>query len=80
VKRQGEGKESKAREERTLLSIHLTLRTLLVIMTASILSSCGTFAPLDPAAPASHHAQRKYDEAVKKGTVVPAEKGQEDRK
>ena len=52
----------------------------LTLLTAVLLSGCGTFAPRDPAAPASHHAQRKYDEAVKKGAIVPAEQGKEDRK
>jgi outer membrane PBP1 activator LpoA protein len=53
---------------------------LCVIMAAFLLSACGTLAPHDPAAPASHHAQRKYDEAVRKGAIVPMEKGKEDRK
>jgi hypothetical protein len=35
---------------------------------------------LEPAARAYHYAQRKYDEAVKKGIVVPAEKEKVDRK
>jgi uncharacterized protein YceK len=53
---------------------------LLSVMIAALLGGCGTFATLDPAAPASHHAQRKYDDAVKKGSVVPIEKGNNDRK
>jgi hypothetical protein len=49
-------------------------------MITSFISGCGTFATYDTGGPASHHAQRKYDEAVRKGTVVPAEKGREDGK
>jgi uncharacterized protein YceK len=52
----------------------------LSVLIAALLGGCGTFATIDTAAPASHHAQRKYDEAVKKGTVVPAERGKEDQK
>ncbi len=53
-----------------------------VIVAVSLLSGCcGTRALHDPAAPASHHAQRKYDEAIRKGAIVPAaEKGKDDRK
>jgi hypothetical protein len=52
-----------------------------VVLAASLLCGCcGASALHDSAAPASHHAQRKYDEAVRKGTIVPAEKGKEDRK
>jgi len=51
-----------------------------LIVISSLISGCGTFAAPESGGPASHHAQRKYDEAVKKGDVVPAEKGKEDRK
>jgi PBP1b-binding outer membrane lipoprotein LpoB len=52
-----------------------------VIIFALFLSGCcGTLALHDPAAPASHHAQRKYDEAVRKGAIVPVEKGKDERK
>jgi len=51
-----------------------------LIIIASLICGCGTFAGHDTGGPASHHAQRKYDEAVKKGAVLPAEKGKEDRK
>ena len=50
---------------------------LYLILITSLISGCGTFAPYDMGGPASHHAQRKYDEAVRKGTVVPAETGRE---
>ena len=64
-----------------LYANHLTNKRIrCFIIAASLLTGCGTLASRDPAAPASHHAQRKYDEAVKKGAVVPAEKGKEDRK
>jgi uncharacterized protein YceK len=53
---------------------------LLSALIVALLVGCGTLAPHDPAAPASHHAQRRYDEAVRKGSIVPAEKGKEDRK
>lgn len=68
--------------DKTVTTIHVRNKLMrCVIVAASLLSSCcGTLASHDPAAPASHHAQRKYDEAVRKGTVVPAEKGKEDRK
>jgi hypothetical protein len=46
-------------------------------MITSLISGCGTFAPYDKGGPASHHAQRKYDEAVRKGNVVPADRGRE---
>ena len=46
----------------------------------ALISGCGTYAAHEVGGPASHHAQRKYDEAVKKGAVVPAEKGKEDQK
>ncbi len=50
---------------------------LYLILITSLISGCGTFATYDTGRPASHHAQRKYDEAVRKGTVVPEEKGRE---
>jgi uncharacterized protein YceK len=50
------------------------------LLIATLLSGCGSLIIHDPAAPASHHAQRKYDEAVRKGTVVPAEKSKEGKK
>jgi hypothetical protein len=53
---------------------------LYLIMMTSLISGCGAFAMYDTGGPASHHAQRKYDEAVRKGTVVPADKGREDGK
>ena len=49
-------------------------------MVSSLTGGCGTFTAYESGAPASHHAQRRYDEAVKKGTVVPVEKGTEDKK
>jgi hypothetical protein len=54
------------------------LLTLMLI--TSLISGCGTFATYDTGGPASHHAQRKYDEVVRKGTVVPADTGREDGK
>jgi hypothetical protein len=67
--------------DETLFTIHLTNECIwCFIVAASLLGGCGALAPRDPAAPASHHAQRKYDEEVRKGTIVPAEKGKEDRK
>jgi len=73
--------ESKAMGDKTLIIIPVTNKRIrCVIAAALLLGGCGTLAPRDPAAPASHHAQRKYDEAVKKGIVVPAEKGKADRK
>jgi hypothetical protein len=48
------------------------------MMIALLISGCGTFAPYDMGGPASHHAQRKYDEAVRKGTVVPADTRREE--
>jgi hypothetical protein len=53
---------------------------LCLMMITSLISGCGTFAPYDKGGPASHHAQRKYDDAVRKGTVVPADRGREDGK
>ena len=74
-------KELKAMGDTRLFADHLiNKRIRCVIIAASLLTGCGTLAPHDPTAPASHHAQRKYDEAVRKGTVVPAEKGKDDRK
>jgi len=61
--------------KRTMTHCLLTL-----ILISSLISGCGTFAAHESGGPASHHAQRKYDEAVKKGAVVPAEKGNEDQK
>jgi len=58
----------------------MTHRLLYLILITSLISGCGTFATYDSGGPASHHAQRKYDEAVRKGTVVPADKGKEDQK
>ena len=52
----------------------------LSMLIAAQLSGCGTFAAPGPVAPASHHAQRRYDEAIKKGDAAPAEKGKEVRK
>jgi uncharacterized protein YceK len=52
----------------------------LFVFITALLGGCGTFAPHDPAARSSQHAQQRYDEASKKGNVVPAEKGKEDRK
>jgi len=49
-----------------------------LMMIALLISGCGTFAPYDMGGPASHHAQRKYDEAVRKGTVVPADTRREE--
>ncbi len=64
-----------------LFARHLTNKLIRgVIIAAALLGGCGTLAPRDPGAPASHHAQRKYDEAVRRGTVVPAVEGKEDRK
>ncbi|MGC1455830.1 MAG: hypothetical protein WA946_11660 [Nitrospirota bacterium] len=64
-----------------LFADHLTNKRIrCIVIAASLLTGCGTFAPHDPVAPASHHAQRTYDEAVRKGTVVPAVEGKEDRK
>ena len=51
-----------------------------LVVSSFLISGCGAFAMHDSGAPAAHHAQRKYDEAVRKGTVVPAEKGTEDQK
>jgi len=53
---------------------------LYLILITSLISGCGTFATYDTGRPASHHAQRKYDEAVRKGTVVPVDTGNEDQK
>jgi hypothetical protein len=50
------------------------------LLIASLISGCGSLVIHDPDAPASHHAQRKYDEAVKKGIVAPAEKVKDGRK
>jgi len=73
--------ESSVMGDTTIFTNHLTNKRIqCIIVAASLLIGCGTLTPRDPAAPASHHAQRKYDEAVKKGAVVPAEKGKEDRK
>ena len=58
----------------------MTHRLLYLLLITSLISGCGTFATYDTRGPASHHAQRKYDEAVSKGTVVPADKGSEDGK
>ena len=58
----------------------MTRCQLYLILITSLISGCGTFATYDTGGPASHHAQRKYDEAVRKGTVVPADKGREDGK
>jgi hypothetical protein len=74
-------RESSAMGDKRLITIQVRNKLVrCVIVAASLVSGCGTIAPHDPAAPASHHAQRKYDEAVRKGTVVPMEKGKEDRK
>jgi hypothetical protein len=51
---------------------------LYLILITSLIGGCGTFATYDTGGPVSHHAQRKYDEAVRKGTVVPTEKGREE--
>ncbi len=53
---------------------------LYLILISSLISGCGTFAAYDSGGPASHHAQRKYDEEVRKGSVVPAEKGNDGQK
>jgi hypothetical protein len=58
----------------------MTHYLLYLAMITSLISGCGTFATYDAGGPASHHAQRKYDEAVRKGTVVPADKEKEDQK
>jgi hypothetical protein len=61
---------------RTMISYlrYLTLLSLLLI-------GCGTFAAHKiGGGPASHHAQRKYDEAVRKGDVIPSRSGKDDRK
>lgn len=77
------GKEqgSSAMEKKTLVTFHLTNKRIrYVLLAASLLAGCGTLVVRDPAAPASHHAQRKYDEAVKRGDMVPAEEGKDYRK
>jgi hypothetical protein len=74
-------KEPKAIGDTRLFAMHLTNKCIrCVVIAASLLGGCGTLAPHESAAPSSHHAQQRYDEAVKKGNVVPAEKGKEDRK
>jgi hypothetical protein len=74
-------RESSAMGDKRLITTQVRNKLVrCVIIAASLLGGCGTLAQYDPAAPASHHAQRKYDEAVRKGTVVPTEKGKEDRK
>ena len=76
-----EFKESKAMGDKSRFTIHMRNKQIqCVIIAASLLGGCETLAPRDTAAPASHHAQRKYDEAVRKGTILPTEKGKEDRK
>jgi hypothetical protein len=62
-------------QKRTMTHCPLSL-----ILILSLISGCGAFAAHESGGPASHHAQRKYDEAVRKGVVAPAEKGTDDRK
>jgi len=53
------------------------MRSIMVIV--PLICGCGTFASHDHGSPASHHAARKYNEAVQKGLVVPQDKAGEGR-
>jgi hypothetical protein len=49
-------------------------------MITSLISGCAAFSTYDAGGPASHHAQRKYEEAGRKGLAAPAETGTGDQK
>jgi len=53
----------------------MTIRIVLFAVIVSGVIGCSSAAR--SSGPASHHAQRKYDDAVRKGTLVPLERSDE---
>jgi len=50
------------------------------IISTSLVGGCAPVSTYDAGGPASHHAQRKYEEALRKGLVAPIEQGKADKK